>query len=178
MFTKKEQIRFKAIEILKNNPIGVRYSELVNSIKQNFPNMSINTINTSVWNIDAIMPNEIYKPDRGLFRHISFKETQAPEKDFYRKPIISESKITSKNTDDFFILQTFKEEFKNIKFFLDGNNSGINSERLCFWVYLCYTFKYYREGVLIFRRIEKENIRQDFYSIAKKISEACEIKAM
>lgn len=104
MITKKEQIRFKAIEILKNNPIGVRYSELVNSIKQNLPDMPINTINTSIWNIDAIMPNEIYKHDRGLFRHISFKETQDTERDFYKKPPVSKSKITNKNTDDYLIL--------------------------------------------------------------------------
>jgi hypothetical protein len=37
MPTKGEQIRAKAIQILEANPDGVRYSVLVNKIKEAFP---------------------------------------------------------------------------------------------------------------------------------------------
>lgn len=55
-------------------------------------------------------------------------------------------------------------------------NTNVSSEKLCFWVWFCYTFELYREGALIFRKIEKGNVKQDFYSIIKKIGEACEVK--
>lgn|SRR3989344_3160811 len=76
MVTSKEQIRTKAIEILKSSPQGVRYSQLVNQIKNSFSEIPINTIHGTVWNLDITSPSEVYKADRGLFRHVLFRETQ------------------------------------------------------------------------------------------------------
>jgi len=93
MPTRKEQIQSKAIEILRNDPQGVRYSQLLAMIKESFPDISSNTIRGTIWNLDVTVPNEVYKADRGLFRHISFREAQviAPqtppetiEEDFYQ----------------------------------------------------------------------------------------------
>src|SRR3989338_760987 len=73
MATKKEQIISKVIEILKENPQCVRYSEIVKQIKELLPEIPINTIHGTVWDLDVQKSNEVYKADRGLFRHISFR---------------------------------------------------------------------------------------------------------
>jgi ribosomal protein S3AE len=70
METKREKIRKKAIEIIKSNPNGIRFSQLVKKIHAEFPDISIYTIDGSIWNLDKEMPNEVYKPARGLFRHV------------------------------------------------------------------------------------------------------------
>lgn len=75
MPTITQQIQSKAIEILLSNPEGVRYSKLVNEIKASLPDVSINTIHGVVWNLNVTRPNEVYKPARGLFRHVSFKDS-------------------------------------------------------------------------------------------------------
>jgi len=73
MSTKREQIISKVIDLLKENPQGLRYSEIVRRIKELLPEIPINTIHGTVWDIDVQKSNEIYKPDRGLFRHVSFR---------------------------------------------------------------------------------------------------------
>jgi len=75
MPTKKVQIQSRAIEILRNSPQGIRYSQLLYMIKDSLPTISSNTIRGVIWNLDVEVPNEIYKADRGLFRHTSFRET-------------------------------------------------------------------------------------------------------
>lgn len=76
MATYKERIEAKAIEILKNNPDGVRYSDLKNRIKASLPDANINHIRGTIWNLDVTRPEEVYKAGRGLFRHVSFREPQ------------------------------------------------------------------------------------------------------
>ncbi|MBC7129304.1 MAG: hypothetical protein H5T45_06210 [Thermoplasmatales archaeon] len=71
-----EKIKAKAIEILESNSDGVRYSELVREIKKEFPEIPVNTIHGVVWNLEDRLPDEIYKPARGLFRHVKFKERE------------------------------------------------------------------------------------------------------
>jgi hypothetical protein len=75
MQTREGLIRTKAIEILKGNSQGVRYSKLANEIKRQLPNMSIKTIYSAIWNLEVEKPNEVYKASRGLFRHVSFRES-------------------------------------------------------------------------------------------------------
>ena len=76
MATKKEKIVSKAIEILKLNSNGVRYSDLVRKIQEEIPDIPVNTIHGTVWNLETRVPTEIYKPARGLFRHIKFKRNE------------------------------------------------------------------------------------------------------
>jgi len=73
MSTKREQIISKVIEILKQNPQGVRYSEIVKRVKELLPEIPVNTIHGTVWDLDVQKSNEVYKADRGLFRHVSFR---------------------------------------------------------------------------------------------------------
>ena len=45
-------------------------------ISQEFPDIPVNTIHGTVWDLDKRLPNEVYKPARGLFRHVNFKEEE------------------------------------------------------------------------------------------------------
>jgi hypothetical protein len=49
-------------------------SQLVNAIKEALPNVHPKTINGTVWLLAERRPEEVYKPGRGLFRHVSFQE--------------------------------------------------------------------------------------------------------
>lgn len=91
MTTRREKIIAKAIEILRSNPDGIRYSVLVRKISQEFPEIPVNTIYGTVWNLETRALNEVYKPARGLFRHVEFREEEIPyevvrikEEDFYK----------------------------------------------------------------------------------------------
>lgn len=80
MLTYKEQIISKAIEILKNNQQGVRYSDIVRKVKEFLPEIPINTINGNIWDLDVQKSDQVYKADRGLFRHISFRGNEEATK--------------------------------------------------------------------------------------------------
>ena len=74
MTTKTGLIQAKAIELLKSNPQGMHTSQLVKAIKEALPNAHPKTINGTVWLLAEKRPEEVYKPSRGLFRHVSFRE--------------------------------------------------------------------------------------------------------
>ena len=76
MTTKRELIEAKAIELLKSTPKGMRTTQLVNAIRENLPGVHPKTINGTVWKLPETRPKEVYKPGRGLFRHVSFREIQ------------------------------------------------------------------------------------------------------
>ena len=92
MATIREKIIAKAIEILKSNPDGVRYSDLVRKIHEKFPEIPVNTIHGTVWNLETRVPNEVYKPARGLFRHVDFKEEEISKKEQKIPPEIEKIK--------------------------------------------------------------------------------------
>jgi hypothetical protein len=66
-----QQIKSLARSIIAENPGGIRYGALVDKISQLNPETPKNTIHGSVWNLDALFPNEIAKPSRGLFTPVS-----------------------------------------------------------------------------------------------------------
>jgi len=76
MEKRREKIIPKAVEILKLNPDGIHYSDLVRKISQEFPDIPVNTIQAKVWDLATRLPNEVYKPTRGLYRHVNFKEEE------------------------------------------------------------------------------------------------------
>ena len=92
MATKREKITLKAIEIIKANPNGVRYSELVRKIQEEFPDIPVNTIHGTVWNLDIRTPEEVYKPARGLFRHTKFREVEISEGEREISPTVEKIK--------------------------------------------------------------------------------------
>jgi len=76
MPTKTQQIQETAIEILKANPQGIRTAQLIKEIQKKLPNAHPKTINGTVWKRPTNRPEKVYKPSRGLYRHVSFKETK------------------------------------------------------------------------------------------------------
>lgn len=92
LITKKEKITTKALEIIKSNSDGIRYSDLVKRIREELPDIPIKTIHGTICKLDTEIPKEVYKPIRGLFRHVTFKEVEIgkekvekiAEEDFYQ----------------------------------------------------------------------------------------------
>jgi len=74
--TQKEIIGNKAVEALRAERDGLRYSDLVRRVGQELPEAKANTIHGTVWNLDVTRPAEVYKPARGLFRHTQFREAE------------------------------------------------------------------------------------------------------
>ncbi|MCW4030851.1 MAG: hypothetical protein NWE80_00625 [Candidatus Bathyarchaeota archaeon] len=74
MTTKRELIEAKAIELLRSAPQGMRTSQLVKAIQDSLPDVHPKTINGTVWLLAEKRPEEVYKPFRGLFRHVSFQD--------------------------------------------------------------------------------------------------------
>ncbi len=74
-----EKIKEKAFGLLNGTPDGLRYSELVKQISKGEEKFNTNTINGSIWNLDAQYPKKVYKPARGLFRLIKFRDPETDE---------------------------------------------------------------------------------------------------
>jgi hypothetical protein len=75
----RERIRALAFNLLIGHPQGLRYSELHRRIRLADPELKPSTINTSIWNLDATHPARVYKPSKGLFRLVAFREAIPPE---------------------------------------------------------------------------------------------------
>ena len=82
MSTRREQIIKKAKDVLSEEPNGLRYTELVNKVHEILTNFPKNTIHGTIWNIETRCPKEIYKPSRGIFKLIKFRDDgeEIPEK--------------------------------------------------------------------------------------------------
>lgn len=62
------RINIKAFELLEENKKGVRWSDMLKQIQESDPNLHPKTINGCVWKLVENFPDEIYKPEKGLFR--------------------------------------------------------------------------------------------------------------
>lgn len=76
MTTITKLIQETAIDILKTSPEGMRTTQLISAIKNKLPDAHPKTINGTVWRLPSTRPKEVYKPIRGLFRHVSFQENK------------------------------------------------------------------------------------------------------
>jgi hypothetical protein len=87
MATIGEKITGLALEQLKKNPDGVRYADLVRLVQGVDPSLKTNTIHGTVWDLATRLPDKVYKPSRGLFRLIEFrdKDTDQPKADLVPK---------------------------------------------------------------------------------------------
>ncbi len=71
----RERIRAIAFDLLERHASGLRFSELQRQIQLADPKLKAGTINTSIWNLDAVFPERVYKPSKGLFRLAQFRQT-------------------------------------------------------------------------------------------------------
>lgn len=91
--TRREEITNRVRELLENEPEGLRYSVLWRRLVEALPDIPVNTIHGTIWNIEAKNPDEFYKPAKGIFRHVKFRQPQSAaeeptelkirEQDFY-----------------------------------------------------------------------------------------------
>jgi hypothetical protein len=92
--SRKDLIIKTAMTALQGTPAGIRYTELINIVKEILPDIPENTIRGIVWNLDAQFPKLIYKPARGLFKYVAFMtepSSPEPEADVVKR---EEDKIT------------------------------------------------------------------------------------
>jgi len=66
-----QQIRERAIEIVRQSPNGIRFSDIVRRILQESPETSKNTIIGSIWDLDRRFPDSVHKPIKGVFQPIA-----------------------------------------------------------------------------------------------------------
>lgn len=63
------QIRDTAISLLRKSPEGLQTGELKKRIEEAHPDFHPKTINGVVWLLAETCPDQVEKPERGLFRH-------------------------------------------------------------------------------------------------------------
>ncbi len=84
-----------------------------------------------------------------------------------------------KNSSDHPKSKLLVREIANIQSYLDGHSSMQPSdEKICDWVYFCYTFELYSEGRDLFALISRNEVNPWYYERTKKLAKLCEIKAM
>jgi len=86
-----ERIKAMALEFLESHPDGLRYSELHSKIQAADIGFNSNTIGGCIWNLDAIFPDKVYKPSKGLFRLLKNKpiESEIAEQPVSCVPVLS-----------------------------------------------------------------------------------------
>ena len=62
-----------ALKLLDKNPKGLRWAELLKKIKAADPTLHPKTINGCVWKLVEKYPEQVYKPEKGLFRLKKYK---------------------------------------------------------------------------------------------------------
>jgi hypothetical protein len=85
MTTITDQILQLALNELEAEPNGIRYSQLVRRIREKNSNFKINTIHGTIWNLQERRNEDVYKPSRGLFRLVKYKE---PDSDNLRADLV------------------------------------------------------------------------------------------
>ena len=68
-----QRIIAAALDLLRQHPDGVRWAELVHQISQD-GSFNLNTVSGNLWNLDQRFPDKVYKPSRGLFRLLEFRD--------------------------------------------------------------------------------------------------------
>ncbi len=69
----------KAVEIIEAHPEGVRHGDLVAEIYGALPRMEPNVVSGLIYDLNQTCPDIIYKPARGVYRHVSFREKDEEE---------------------------------------------------------------------------------------------------
>lgn len=108
-----------------------------------------------------------YKRDLNLLE-LGLEGVKESYKEFYYKN-------TQINDDEY--LKILHSIFRDIKAFIDGNQSITpTNEQICNWIYHCYTFQHYWEGMKLFNMLDEDSVSSDLYRITKKIADVCREK--
>ncbi len=63
-----ERINATALDLLRKNPEGLRWTELRKKIEASDASFHPKTVNGCVWKLVENFPDRVYKPSKGLFR--------------------------------------------------------------------------------------------------------------
>ncbi len=87
-----QKIRDLGLQIIAENPGGIRYGDIIKKIGGAHPETPTNTIHGSVWDLATRFPEKVVKPSRGLFKpagadgaveQIPVVPSKVKEEDFY-----------------------------------------------------------------------------------------------
>ena len=67
------QINEAALKLLDKHPEGISWSKLNTMIEKKHPDFHPKTINGCIWKLLEKYPDQIYKPEKGLFRLVKYK---------------------------------------------------------------------------------------------------------
>lgn len=67
------QIYTKAMKLLEKYPEGLHWSELTLQIRKSYHTFHPKTVNGCIWKLVEKFPDQIYKPEKGLFRLLKYK---------------------------------------------------------------------------------------------------------
>ena len=67
------RIYAKALELLDQKPDGIRWKDLNEAIQKSYPEFHPKTINGCVWKLTEKFPDKVYKPSKGVFRLIKYR---------------------------------------------------------------------------------------------------------
>ncbi len=70
------RVREIALKLLKKHPEGIRYTQLVRQIIERDQTLE-KSARTEAASLDVKIPDQIYKPERGLYRLIEFRDARA-----------------------------------------------------------------------------------------------------
>jgi hypothetical protein len=76
MATATGRIIQEAVNLVTNSPDGMRYSELHRRIAALMPEIPPNTITGALHKFRTELPQSLYLPTRGLYRHVRFREVE------------------------------------------------------------------------------------------------------
>jgi hypothetical protein len=74
-----ERIKDEAFALLEAHPNGLRYSDLRNKIQESDATFKSNTVHGRIWNLDALFPDKVFKPSKGLYRLLKYKDQETEE---------------------------------------------------------------------------------------------------
>lgn len=178
-----------AYEILKieNRPLSSKDIALkaikagILKTKGETPGVSMNVcLHTDIYNKGA--NSRFLKIGKGEFGLIGWAERYGIDKTAIRSGKVSghsSRKQTAGFTEipDHKLLSTFKNEMREIRIFIRGkSNPAPSTDKLCFWIWFCYQFDLYREGALVFRKIDRSAATKDLFGTVEKIGLACEAR--
>lgn len=63
-----------ALELLGQNPEGLRWSELISKVNASDKKFHPKTVNGCIWKLLEKFPNDVYKPEKGLFRLVKYRQ--------------------------------------------------------------------------------------------------------
>jgi len=75
----KDRIRDAAVDLLLQNPDGLRYSVLSRQLLANAPGFKPATVNSALWNLDTLRSSSVFKPSKGLYKHCAHRIETFPD---------------------------------------------------------------------------------------------------